>query len=233
MRKGGVATRRASLFVSVSLAILGGATIASAQGAPLPPPSPAVGAPAMKPLPTAVAPAPGPMPTAPSGPADAQPLPSSPPGATGYPPPGYPPAMMFGPSRLPYNDGEPVPPGYEIQTRPRMGMAKAGIATLVPLYGLSALFGATYLGREDGAAQAYAPLLIPVIGPFATMGTAGTAEFGTTILALNGLGQLAGAALLIAGLLTDEQYLARRRAGLDIRPEVSVGPRSVALRWQF
>jgi hypothetical protein len=153
-------------------------------------------------------------------------------GASGYPPPGYPPAMLFMPSRLPYNENERIPPGYEIQTRPRMGMAKAGIATFVPLYGLSALFGATYLGNEKGDSKKYGPMIIPVIGPFATIGTADTDE-ATFILVLDGVGQLAGAALFIAGMLSDEKYLTRQTAGLNLRPEVFIGPQSVAMRWQF
>lgn len=228
MRGDGVVARRTSLFVGIALAILGGATMASAQGMPSPPPPPPAAAPAEQPSsPTGAPPAPDAMTPAPPPPMGAPPSKD----AAGYPPPGYPPAMVFGPSRLPYNESDPIPPGYEVQTRPRMGMAKAGIATFVPFYGLSVLFGGVYLGSEGGEAKMYFPLLIPVVGPFATMGTAGTEEFGTMILAINGIGQLTGAALFIAGMLSEEKYLARRSAGL--RPEVFVGPQSMALRWQF
>ncbi len=140
--------------------------------------------------------------------------------------------MFFGPSRLPYNENEPVPPGYEIQTRPRMGMAKAGIATFAPLYALSALFGATYLGSESGEAKEYGPMIIPVIGPFATMGTSDSGG-GNLFLLLDGVGQLTGAALFIAGMLSEEKYLTRQTAGLNLRPEVLISPKSVAMRWEF
>lgn len=140
--------------------------------------------------------------------------------------------MFLGPSRLPYNENDPVPPGYEIQTRTRMGMAKAGIATFVPLYALSALFAGTYLGNESRKAEEYGPLVIPVIGPFVTMGTSNL-DGGSLFLLLNGVGQLTGAGLFLAGMLSDEKYLARKTAGLNLRPDVFVGPKSVSMRWEF
>jgi hypothetical protein len=139
--------------------------------------------------------------------------------------------MMRSPSRLPYIEAEPVPAGYEVLTQPRMGMAKAGIATFVPLYGLSALFGGLFLGSEGGDAKQYGPMIIPVLGPFVTIGTSDSSEFSAGILVLDGLGQLAGAALFIGGMLSEEKYLVR--GGKSVRPEVSIGPGSVALRWQF
>jgi hypothetical protein len=113
-----------------------------------------------------------------------------------------------------------------------MKMAMAGVAVFAPFYGLSVLFAGTYLGNDDRTAKMYAPLLVPVIGPFITIGTADT-DFGTLFLLLDGVAQATGASLFIAGMLSDEKYLARRTAGLDLRPEVFVGPRSASLRWQF
>jgi hypothetical protein len=224
MRGDGVVTRRTSLFLGISLAVLGSATMASAQGMP-PPPPPPVGV-------TTAQPTPAQQPTPPP----AAPLPEAAPRAPGAgAPPGYPvypPAMMIAPSRLPYSDGEPIPPGYEIKTRPRMGLAKAGIATFVPLYGLSVLFGSVYLGSERGDAKRYGPMLIPVVGPLATIGTAETDE-GTLFLVLDAVGQITGATLFIAGMLADEKYLARQTAGLNLRPEVFITPKSIAMRWQF
>ena len=228
MRGEAVVTRRTSLFLGVSLAVLGSANMASAQEGmppPPPPPSPVSAGPAAQPIPPPPAP-----PTA--APVNATPGQTSPLGAPGYPPPGYPQAMFFGPSRLPYNENDPVPPGYEIQTRTRMGMAKAGIAIFAPSYALSALFGATYLGNESGQAREYVPMLIPVIGPFVTMGTSDSSG-GNLFLLLDGVGQLTGAALFLAGMLSDEKYLARQTGGLNLRPEVFIGPKSVAMRWEF
>lgn len=222
MRGDGVVTRRTSLSLGVSLALLGSATVASAQGLP-PPPSP----PMAQPPPPMAAPLPQapPPPDAQQAPPPAQTQPTA-------PAPNYPKPVLLGPSRLPYSETEPVPPGYEIQTRPAMGLAKAGIATFVPLYGLSALFGGVYLGSETGNAKRYGPMIIPVIGPFATIGTADT-NAGTLFLVLDGLGQLTGATLFVIGMLSEEKYLARTTAGLNLRPEVFIGPKSATLRWQF
>lgn len=236
MRGDGFVTRRTSLVLGVSLAVLGSATMASAQGMPLPPPPPTAASPGQPLLPAPAQPSaaqpPTAVPPAPPAPLGAPPPQPSPQASSPSVPPAYPPAVMYGPSRLPYNDDDPIPPGYEIQTRPRMGMAKAGIATFAPLYGLSVLFGGVYLGSQSGDAGKYGPMLLPVIGPWVTIGTADTDE-GTFFLVLDGLGQATGAALFLAGMLTDEKYLARTTGRLNLRPEVFVSPTSVAMRWQF
>jgi hypothetical protein len=113
-----------------------------------------------------------------------------------------------------------------------MGLVNAGIATFAPLYGLSALFGGIYLGAENGDAKKYGPMAIPIIGPFATMGTSSTDGTGLFLL-LDGIGQLTGATLFIVGMISEEKYLARQTASVNLRPEVIVGPKSVAMRWQF
>src|SRR5690349_9032723 len=105
MRGDGVVTRRTSLFLGISLAVLGNATMASAQGMPPAPPPPAgVSAgqpgPAQQPLPTPPAQPPAATPPASGAPVGAPPVAPYPQGAA-YP---YPPPMMFGPSRLPYNE---------------------------------------------------------------------------------------------------------------------------------
>lgn len=222
MRGEGVLTRRTSLSLGMSLALLTHATMASAQGLPPPP-----NAPGAQPPPPMAAP----LPQAPPPP-DAQQAPPQVRTQPGGPIPPSQPLVLLGPSRLPYDAAEPVPPGYEIQTRPAMGLAKAGIATFVPLYGLSALFGGVYLGSENGDAKRYGPMAIPVIGPFVTIGTADTSG-GTLFLLFDGLGQVTGATLFLIGMLSEEKYLARTSAGLNLRPEVFIGPKSAALRWQF
>lgn len=153
----------------------------------------------------------------------------------GYPPPGaHPPPPIFGPSRLPYKEGDPVPFGYTIETRPRYRMATAGIATFAPLYGMSVLFAGSFVGAEGARGGWYTPLFIPVIGPFVAIGTSDAEEAGAFMLALDGLGQLTGAALFVAGMLADEKFVTRTPSlAFDPRPEVMVGPRAAALRWQF
>lgn len=222
MRGDPVVTRRTGLFLSASLAVLANATLASAQAMPPPPPPP--GEVAAQPAPPPPAPGPVALPAPPDGASG-----KTPPRAA---PPYYPPPMMIGPSRLPYDETIPVPPGYEIQTRPRMGLVKAGLATLIPLYALSVLGGGVHLGAENGDAKEYGPLIIPVVGPFATMATSNSSG-ATPFLLLDGLGQMTGAALCLAGLFSSEKYLARQTATTNLRPDVAVGPKSMVLRWQF
>ncbi|TKC97936.1 hypothetical protein [Polyangium fumosum] len=223
-------TRRTILSLGTTLTILGAASISLAQDAP-PPPPPGAAAPQQPPpnaLPQQAQPPP-PMGAAPPG--YPPPMGAAPPG---YPPRGfYPPPPIFGPSRLPYKEGDPIPPGYGIETRPRYGMATAGIATFAPLYGMSVLFAATFAGNEGVAAGYYTPLFIPVIGPFVAMGTSDAESVGIFMLMLDGLGQATGAALFVAGMLSDEKFVSRTPTAFDPRPEVMVGPRAATLRWHF
>lgn len=240
--------RRTGAFTLTSLALLCAAPCALAQGAPPPPPPAAAPQgmapqgtppPAPPPPPAGAAAAPGPGQGYPGAPPGYGP----PPGGYPYPPPGappgqgyaYPPPMpYYGPARLPYVEGDPIPPGYAIETRPRKKLVIAGLSTFVPLYAMSLLFAATYLGNEGLDGSLYTPLFIPAIGPFVTIGTSDAEGFGIITLLLDGVGQLTGVALFAAGMIAQEQYLERSAAAsFDPRPEVFVGPGSASLRWQF
>ena len=74
-------------------------------------------------------------------------------------------------------------------------------------------------------------MLIPAIGPFVTMGVlAGYGEAagaGYALLAVDGLIQSAGLAMLIAGLVIEKDVLVRDRGAgteVEIKPIVSAGP---------
>ncbi|MEQ9321580.1 MAG: hypothetical protein RIF41_20610 [Polyangiaceae bacterium] len=56
----------------------------------------------------------------------------------------------------------------------------------------------------------YAPLFVPVVGPFAAIATANASGTGAGILALDGVVQLAGAGLLIAGLIWPKTELEKK-----------------------
>jgi len=232
--------RQTSAVALTSLALLCAAPAAFAQGAPQPPPRGAAAAP--QPM------APSAQPAPPAGPA-AMPAPGQPPPPGGYPPPpgGYPypppgaapgpyaqPPPFLGPARLPYTEGDPIPPGYGIQTRPRKKLVVAGLSTFVPLYAMSLLFAATFAGNEGIKSTEFTPLFIPAIGPFVTIATSDAEGFGIMTLLADGAGQLTGAALFIAGMLAQEEYLERgATTAFNPRPEVFVGPGSASLRWRF
>jgi hypothetical protein len=140
----------------------------------------------------------------------------------------------MGPARLPYTEGDPIPPGYGLQTRPRKKLVIAGLSTFIPLYAMSLLFAATFAGSEGLASTQFTPLFIPAIGPFVTISTSEAEGFGIMTLLVDGAGQLTGTALFIAGMLAQEDYLERgATTAFDPRPEVFVGPGSASLKWRF
>lgn len=213
-------------------------SIAGAQGSPEPVAVPPVAAQPLPPPPpvASVPPVQSPPPMMPPMGAPQAPPPGQAPMAgpmppMQMPPPGYIPPM-FGPTRLPYAEGDPIPPGYEIAMRPKYKLMTAGIATFAPLYGLSILFAGAFAGGEGPDASQYNPMFIPVIGPFITIGTADTQDAGTMTLLVDGAGQAAGAALFLAGIFGEEKYL-HRKAEPSLMPEVFAGPRSAMFRWQF
>jgi hypothetical protein len=158
----------------------------------------------------------------------------------GYAPPYYyypPPVSILPPATLPYEEGENIPPGYELKTRPVRSMVIAGSITFGAPYLISLLTGATELAAQGSDGTKFAPMFAPIVGPFITIGTAKSDGAGTLWLVLDGVAQTAGAVMLVYGLVADEKYLKRATqpgtAELLTHPTVMVGPRSAALRWQF
>lgn len=156
----------------------------------------------------------------------------------GYPPPPYgygyypPPLAAPGPLTRPYEEGRPIPEGYTLKERARRGPIVAGATTLGTLYMLSALAGS--VAQDTGDGDEFAPLFIPVAGPFITIGTAKSENGGTFILMMDGIGQTAGAILLIYGLAGTDKILVRNDvATRRPKPELLVGARSVGLRMRF
>ena len=161
----------------------------------------------------------------PSPPAAAPAAVEAPPAGYAPPPAGYalppgdsPPPAVSPPARrvvfvgaetLPYKDGYPIPEGYHPEMRMRQGLVIAGGVT----------FGAMYLFSAAGAAaSADKSLFVPIAGPFLQLGnidftstTEGRAFAGlaAVVLVVDGLAQLAGAAMLLAGLTTKKEVLVR------------------------
>jgi hypothetical protein len=219
---------------AVVAATLTAAASAQAQGAPAaqppppPPPSAAAQPAAQPPPPPPPPPGYGPPPAGygppPAGygppPAGYGPPPSY------YPPPGseYPPV---GPKKMGYEEGQPIPPGYHLETRARRGLIIAGAVTFGVTYLLSAFTAS--IAVDAGGDEEFGPLFIPVAGPFVTIGTAEAEGTGTFALVLDGVAQAGGVAMFIAGLATEEQYLLRNDvASVKVAP-MMVGPNSFGL----
>jgi hypothetical protein len=153
------------------------------------------------------------QPYPPPGPA---PQPYAPPGY--YPPPAAPyyyypqPTYQPPPARIPYRDGAPVPPGYHIEESPRKGLVIAGWVTLLVPFGLSASIGLASTNDSDRW------LIIPVAGPFGDLASRSNRcssdlscalePVVQTYLALDGVTQAAGVALLSLGYaLTKKEWV--------------------------
>ncbi len=249
---------------ALGLALLLSAQASQAQGAPPPPPPTAALPPPGPPPPSAqpgTLPPPPPAPQAttalpPGQPPQGYPYPppgygQPPPGyAPGYgPPPGYgqpPPGYMqpppgyfngeyppIGPKRIDYEEGAPIPPGYRVETLPNRGLIIGGAVTFASTYLLSTFVGAVAV--DGGGDDEFAPLFIPVIGPFITVATAESEGIGTFMLLVDGIAQAGGVAMFVAGMLTDRKYLIRNdivtaKSKLTITPVVSSQTLGLTLR---
>jgi hypothetical protein len=170
--------------------------------------------------------------------------------AYGYGTEGEPP-----PETLPYEPGAPIPPGYHQEEDIRKGLVVAGAVTAGSLWLLSALIGGAAQGLQDEFGsedctyngsiyschkedKAYWPLVIPLVGPFITIGTVGTNDLegpGTFMLILDGVAQGGGLAMLIAGVVAKRDVLVwdgmspgQQGTRISLVPAV-VGPNSLGV----
>jgi hypothetical protein len=118
---------------------------------------------------------------------------------------------LSGPMEIDWSDGEPIPDGYHRATRIRKGPIIGGAITFGTLYLFSVLAAASAqdTARSEGLSSSpEAALYVPGIGPFIQMASTSTAT-GTVVLAIDGLAQSAGLALLIYGLTSPRTVLIR------------------------
>jgi hypothetical protein len=117
---------------------------------------------------------------------------------------------------MPFEEGQPIPPGYRVETRARRGLIVGGAVTFGVLYLLSAFTASIAV---DGGDSDFGSLFIPVAGPFVTIGTADAEGAGTFALVLDGVGQAGGVAMFIAGMMTEEKFLLRNdQAKISVTP---------------
>jgi hypothetical protein len=140
------------------------------------------------------------------------------------PPPGYyPPPPYYGPAsgydarpeELDYDEGDPIPAGYEQDTKIRKGLVIAGAVTFGTTW-LFSVAGASILisARENCSGCFYsegeaAVLYIPVFGPPIAIATLGADTAGATVLIVDGIAQAGGLTMLIVGLAARKNYLRR------------------------
>ena len=134
------------------------------------------------------------------------------------------------------------PVGYHRETRPRTDLQTAGAVTLGVSYGLAALGGGflmffTNLLPPAGEGFRFgdvAFLFVPVAGPFLQMPKAEGNPTVDALLAIDGLGQVAGATLLVVGMTWPKTIFVRDDLGhIDIIPMKLAGGGGLGLVGTF
>jgi len=145
------------------------------------------------------------------------------------------PPLATGPDELEWVEGAAIPPGYEPDTRVRKGLLIGGLVTFGVAW-LGSAAAATYFIEQDRYNErtfqvgddsgeeypAAAPLYVPVIGPFIAIGTMDPDKRITAALVADGVVQIGGLAMALAGLIAQEQVLVRSdTASVTVVPTVA------------
>jgi glutamate mutase epsilon subunit len=80
------------------------------------------------------------------------------------------------------------------------------------LWLVSSVFAAALMDEANGIDEQeedFAPLFVPVVGPFIAIGTLEAEGLGTALLMLDGIGQVGGLAMLIAGVAAKKSVFVR------------------------
>jgi hypothetical protein len=159
----------------------------------------------------------------------------------------------IGPYTMDYIEGAEVPPGYIKVERVRKGLVIAGAVTFGVSWLVSATAGVALTDESNGGDCAYEsysengyyysechdndenegaiPLFIPLVGPFIAMGTMEDVEGpGRAALFLDGVVQVGGMAMLIAGVAAKQTVLVRSG---NTTVSVAPGPGSVNFTGSF
>lgn len=131
-----------------------------------------------------------------------------------------------------WDDSRPIPPGYHAEERARLGLVIGGAVTFGTMYLFTAL-GASISNDAGTPANA---LYVPGVGPFIQMAQCqGCSATGSFFLAVDGVVQVGGIAMFIAGLAAPKTVLVRNDFGLDLHfvPVVARDRTGLALLGRF
>jgi hypothetical protein len=133
--------------------------------------------------------------------------------------------------------GDPVPTGYHRAKRVRVGFIVAGAVLLPVAYAGGFVLGALGNGLQcapdacpgGSPSASYAPLLVPVVGPFIELFEPGVAGFTRAVSAIDGFAQVGGLAMLIYGIASPTTVLvkggeASRGGAFELSLAPVVGP---------
>jgi hypothetical protein len=156
------------------------------------------------------------------------------------------------PPILPYREGFPLPPGYEVVKRPATGLLAGGLVGLGIAYAGGVAFAAAN-GFDNGTGWLAAPVVGPwgaiAVREYETCRTRTVAEAQRcvrnavkevrviTFLAVDGIAQLAGGLVTLAGLLSTREELIRsdlvEKVQVSVQPPVQGSPWAVSVGGQF
>jgi hypothetical protein len=136
------------------------------------------------------------------------------PAGGGYGTPYQPAPPPMGPARMKYSEGDPIPPGYRVESRTRTGLVVGGAIMFGLMYGFTA-FGASESSDPD-TTWLYAPVLGPFI--YASTLDGEFAGIGRFFLYVDGLIQAGGAAMLIIGLVGKTELVRNDIAKVSVVP---------------
>jgi hypothetical protein len=138
-------------------------------------------------------------------------------------------AQRLPPRELPYSENRPVPAGYALDEYHLRGLIIGGAVTLGTLWAIS-----FSVASSNNFAAANGWLAVPVIGPFGWLATRKAPQCNNsdyysscsdesgnrTMVAFDGIGQIAGAGMLIAGLAVTRKRLLL----IDPQAAIAVAP---------
>src|SRR5262249_18535929 len=135
-----------------------------------------------------------------------------------------------------FDDSAPVPYGYTKVSRTRTGLIIGGAVTLGATYLVTAFVGAVAdsINKIAGSNASVAPLYVPVVGPFLELGETDdpAARF---YLTMSGLGETAGAIMLVYGLTSPRTVLVRNDQLIvtSIAPLIAPGASGLSVVGRF
>lgn len=147
------------------------------------------------------------------------------------PPPQHaPPAYYAQPAGPPYvvhgwNPDVPAPDGYELRTSANGELITYGVGMLSMGYVTSVVVGLVAVqGSSTSRGSKWAPLFIPVGGPFAAIATLGASSAETGVLLADGIFQTGGLLAIVVGAIQTRYRVVRTDFGTTAGPPVEVTP---------
>ena len=165
---------------------------------------------------------PAPAPPAPATPATATPAPETP--ASEAPASNGPMRVVIHnlPDTLPYDEGDPIPPGYAVEERMRGGLLGAGIGISAGFHMPMVIGSAMAIAADREDARDYVGGFVPVVGPLILIGTNDTGDIMRALLVGNSVAQAAGMALILTAVFAQKTVLARDPSTVTIVGDVSL-----------